>query len=137
MKSFFLDIEEALANGPCYPAVELEEDLELEEKAFEPKDISRKSSLTVEELEASAEQEAAELEERQRAVEAGELEPEESRRLISNEAETGPGTGLGGGGGLRDGQQRPVLTQSILGFTADMIPPEEAIDDRPEAPETE
>ena len=80
----------------------------------------RKASLTVEELEADAEKEEAEKEAR-----AGE---------VAEEPGTGAGTGLGGGSGVVDRGRgyRPVLSESALGFSAEMPSPEEAIDDGPD-----
>lgn len=116
------------------PVADVVEEEIQEEKASESPVVSRKSSLTVEELEAGAEQEAAALQERQRAVEAGEIDEEELRSAQETESDPkSPGTGLGGGGGVREGQQRPILSESMLGFTAEVPPPEEVIDDRPEA----
>lgn len=118
--------------SPAAIAVE-EEVKEEEEDRLESPSIEaqgrRRSSLTVEELEAGAELEAAEQE---RAVEAG-LVDKEGNMLAGNEGEEGkkdPGTGLGGGTGVAQGQQRPVLEDGALGITAKA--PESALDDGPE-----
>ena len=76
-------------------------------------EVHWRSSLTVEELEAGAEQEEAEKE-------ARENQP--------------PGTGLGGGADLHNGMgiSRPAMFEGVLGFTPEMVPPEEAIDDGPD-----
>ena len=114
----------------------IEEEIQEEEKPPESPVVSRKGSLTVEELEAGAEQEAAAIQEHKRAVEAGEIDEDDLRQaqgtdIGAHDLRT-PGTGLGGGGGVGDGLQRPILNESVLGFTAVVPPPEEAIDDRPE-----
>lgn len=80
----------------------------------EPVNVVRKSSLTVEELELGAEQEAAEKE-------ARDNQP--------------PGTGLGGGAGVQNGtgsSGRHVLYEGSLGFRPELVPPEEAIEDGPD-----
>ena len=84
---------------------------------------SRKNSLTVEELEAGAEKEA---EHRQQALDAG-LVDNYGEPLDMDSIPTTPGTGLGGGGGLSAGTQRPMLGEGGLGYV-DEISPEEAID---------
>ena len=89
-------------------------------------EVPRQASLTVEELEAGAEREAVETEQKKRAWE------DELERLNHRKQENHtPGTGLGGGGGVGDAQQKLVLSQSALGFTAE-VPPEQAIDDSPD-----
>jgi len=75
----------------------------------------RKSSLTLEELEAGAEQEAAEKEAR------------------ANEPPPMPVTGPGGAAGVYDGAGgRPVMYEGMLGFRPGMAPPEEVIEDGPD-----
>lgn len=112
-----LAIAEDAANGINGTSAMGEEDEvdKVEDEVFSGSRI-RKASLTVEELEAGAEQEAAEKEARAR-------EP--------------PGTGLGGGGGVQEGtikggKERPVVYEGMLGFRPEMAPPEEAIDDGPD-----
>jgi hypothetical protein len=76
----------------------------------------RKSSLTVEELEAGAEAEAAQKE---RMAEAGFVDRQGNSLLEKNNDDQGkkdPGTGLGGGAGLGDGAQRPSMRDGALGL---------------------
>lgn len=90
-------------------------------------ETKRKGSLTIEELEAGAEEEAAEKE---RLIEEGIID-KDGNSLINPEFSSmhEPGTGLGGGGGVASGgAQRPVLHDGALGFTAE-VPAGSAIDD--------
>jgi hypothetical protein len=92
-----------------------------------PADLGRrKSSLTVEELEAGAEKEAAAKE---RADIEGILEGE---NIEHAEGVVRAGPGLGSGVA-----QRPIFNESVLGFHGDMPSPEEAIDDSEDGNETE
>ena len=137
-------LREMLAIAEEATTKEVAEEMELPaEKGPESPLAPRKSSLTVEQLEAGAEQEEAETEERKRVIEAGEIDEEallkaQATSIVPGEGEQSPpgksppGTGLGGGAGVTSAQQRPQLTQSVLGFTAGMTPPEEVIEDGPE-----
>lgn len=93
----------------------------------------RKSSLTIEELEAGAEleEQARERGEGQTGYQEDEIERGMTFNLAGMHPRQ-PGTGLGGGMGPQEGQQRPNLPESVLGFSAQGAP-EEAIDDGPES----
>ena len=110
------------------------EDLKEGDQYANPDEMARrKSSLTVEELEAGAEQE----EQAKQATESGSVDKDElehAQQTAIAEGMSPPQSG-GGGLGLGDGagqEQQRALGQSILGFTTDGPPPEEAIDDGPE-----
>lgn len=85
-----------------------------------PDETRRKSSLTVEELEAGAEKEA---EMKLRAETVGIAEAE---GLVDGVA---PGSGPVTQAQADSPLQRPVFNESVLGFQAQMTSPEEAIED--------
>lgn len=120
--------------SPAAQAVQGDMKEEEEEKGTESPDpsgmVRRKSSLTVEELEAGAE---AEEIEKERAVEAG-LIDETGKSLVSDHgqfdiddeedggenAHLGPGTGLGGGRGPSKESQRQNISESLLGIRSEV-----------------
>jgi len=120
--------------SPAAQAVQGDMKEEEEGKGTESPDpsgmVRRKSSLTVEELEAGAE---AEEIEKERAVEAG-LIDETGKSLVSDHgqfdiddeedggenAHLGPGTGLGGGRGPSKESQRQNISESLLGIRSEV-----------------
>ena len=141
--------------SPAAQAVEGDLKEEEEDRGDESPDLGsmtrRKSSLTVEELEAGAE---AEREEKERAVEAG-LIDKQGRSWMSDghfeiddnddnddpgSAHRGPGTGLGGGLGPSREAQRQVLSEGLLGIRSEVeqdgMGTGSAIEDDPEVGES-